>query len=130
MSVETITPAPFTVPAGVAAGAAMRDLGYPNKGPDAIVCVRDPQGNLRDLSFAPDAEMTVEPVAANTEDGRGVIRHSTSHVLAQAVQAEFPGTKLGIGPAIDGGFYYDFDVDEPFTPEDLKRIEKRMKKII
>ena len=51
-------------------------------------------------------------------------------MLAQAVQAEFPGTKLGIGPAIDGGFYYDFDVAEPFTPEDLKRIEKRMKKII
>ncbi|NLZ58823.1 MAG: threonine--tRNA ligase, partial [Corynebacterium sp.] len=58
------------------------------------------------------------------------IRHSCAHVLAQAVQAEFPGTKLGIGPAIDNGFYYDFDVAEPFTPENLKAIEKRMKKII
>ena len=130
MSEPITVPAPFTVPAGVAAGAAMRDLGYPNKGPDAIVCVRDPRGDLKDLSYVPAVDETVEPVAANTEDGRGVIRHSTTHVLAQAVQAEFPGTKLGIGPAIDGGFYYDFDVAEPFTPEDLKRIEKRMKKII
>ena len=59
-----------------------------------------------------------------------MIRHSCAHVLAQAVQAEFPGTKLGIGPAINDGFYYDFDVAEPFTPEDLKKLEKRMKKII
>ncbi|WP_084170709.1 threonine--tRNA ligase [Corynebacterium freiburgense] len=108
----------------------MRDLELPNKGPEAIVCVRDPQGELKDLSFVPTVDMEFTPVAANTEDGRGVIRHSTTHVLAQAVQAEFPGTKLGIGPAIENGFYYDFDVAEPFTPEDLKRIEKRMKKII
>lgn len=126
----TIQPAPFTVPAGVAAGAAMRELELPNKGPDAIVCVRDSEGQLRDLSYVPEADETVEPVPASTEDGRGVIRHSCTHVLAQAVQAEFPGTKLGIGPAIENGFYYDFDVAEPFTPEDLKRIEKRMKKII
>ena len=59
-----------------------------------------------------------------------MIRHSCAHVLAQAVQAEFPGTKLGIGPAINDGFYYDFDVAEPFTPEDLKTLERRMKKII
>ncbi|WP_448851927.1 threonine--tRNA ligase [Corynebacterium sp. 335C] len=108
----------------------MRELELPNKGPDAIVCVRDSSGQLRDLSYAPETEETVEPVPANTDDGRGVIRHSCTHVLAQAVQAEFPGTKLGIGPAIENGFYYDFDVAEPFTPEDLKRIEKRMKKII
>ncbi|WP_246840322.1 threonine--tRNA ligase [Corynebacterium sp. HMSC073H12] len=108
----------------------MRDLGFPNKGVDAIVCVRDPEGNLKDLSFKPEAETVFEPVPANTPDGRDVIRHSATHVMAQAVQLEFPGTKLGIGPAIDNGFYYDFRVDEPFSPEDLKRIEKRMKKII
>lgn len=130
MSEEFSIPAQFTVPAGVAAGEAMKDLGYPNKGADAIVCVRDPEGNLRDLSFVPEVETQFEPVAANTEAGRGVIRHSAAHVMAQAIQAEFPGTKLGIGPAIDNGFYYDFRVAEPFTPEDLKRIEKRMKKII
>lgn len=130
MSEEFATPAPFSVPAGVSAGEAMRDLGFPNKGVDAIVCVRDPEGNLKDLSFKPEAETVFEPVPANTPDGRDVIRHSATHVMAQAVQSEFPGTKLGIGPAIDNGFYYDFRVDEPFSPEDLKRIEKRMKKII
>ena len=130
MSEEFATPAPFSVPAGVSAGEAMRDLGFPNKGVDAIVCVRDPEGNLKDLSFKPEVETVFEPVPANTPDGRDVIRHSATHVMAQAVQLEFPGTKLGIGPAIDNGFYYDFRVDEPFSPEDLKRIEKRMKKII
>ena len=120
----------FTVPAGTAAGAAMRELDLPNKGPDAVVAVQDAEGNLRDLSHIPDVDTEFTPVPASSEAGRGVIRHSCAHVLAQAVQAEFPGTKLGIGPAIENGFYYDFQVAEPFTPEDLKTIEKRMKKII
>lgn len=122
--------APFEVPAGTAVGAAMRELNLPNKGEDAIVCVQDEAGDLKDLSHVPDATATFLPVPANTELGRSVIRHSCAHVLAQAVQAEFPGTKLGIGPAINDGFYYDFDVAQPFTPEDLKTLEKRMKKII
>lgn len=122
--------APFEVPAGTAVGAAMRELNLPNKGEDAIVCVQDKAGDLKDLSHVPDATATFLPVPANTELGRSVIRHSCAHVLAQAVQAEFPGTKLGIGPAINDGFYYDFDVAQPFTPEDLKTLEKRMKKII
>lgn len=122
--------APFEVPAGTAVGAAMRELNLPNKGEDAIVCVQDEAGELKDLSHVPESTATFMPVPANTELGRSVIRHSCAHVLAQAVQDEFPGTKLGIGPAIDDGFYYDFDVAEPFTPEDLKALEKRMKKII
>lgn len=122
--------APFEVPAGTAVGAAMRELNLPNKGEDAVVCVQDEAGELKDLSHVPEATATFMPVPANTELGRSVIRHSCAHVLAQAVQAEFPGTKLGIGPAIEDGFYYDFDVAEPFTPEDLKTLEKRMKKII
>ena len=122
--------APFEVPAGTAVGAAMRELNLPNKGEDAVVCVQDEAGELTDLSHVPEATATFTPVPANTELGRSVIRHSCAHVLAQAVQAEFPGTKLGIGPAIEDGFYYDFDVAEPFTPEDLKTLEKRMKKII
>ena len=122
--------APFEVPARTAVGAAMRELNLPNKGEDAIVCVQDEAGDLKDLSHVPDATATFLPVPANTELGRSVIRHSCAHVLAQAVQAEFPGTKLGIGPAINDGFYYDFDVAQPFTPEDLKTLEKRMKKII
>lgn len=121
---------PFVVAAGVAVGAAMRELELPNKGPEAIVCVKDSEGTLRDLSFVPEHDSEFTPVPANTEDGRTVIRHSCTHVLAQAVQTEFPGTKLGIGPAIENGFYYDFDAAEPFTPEDLQKLEKRMKKII
>lgn len=120
----------FTVPAGTPVGAAMKELDLPNKGPEAVVVVRDEQGNLKDLSFVPAVDASFTPVAACEEDGRAVIRHSCAHVLAQAVQAEFPGTKLGIGPAIENGFYYDFQVEDPFTPEALKAIEKRMKKII
>ncbi|MER6876687.1 threonine--tRNA ligase, partial [Amycolatopsis sp. NPDC000673] len=78
----------------------------------------------------PEAEALVEAVAANTEDGRSVIRHSAAHVLAQAVQLEFPDAKLGIGPPVRDGFYYDFAVEKPFTPEDLQKLEKRMKQIV
>ncbi|GAA3430919.1 hypothetical protein GCM10018954_005200 [Kutzneria kofuensis] len=78
--------------------------------------VRDADGRLRDLSWTPDADVEVEAVAADTEDGRSVIRHSAAHVLAQAVQQAFPEAKLGIGPPIKDGFYYDFQVDKPFTP--------------
>nr|WP_248491782.1 threonine--tRNA ligase [Tsukamurella sp. PLM1] len=120
----------FVVPAGIAAGAAMRELDLPNKGPEAVVVVKTADGTLKDLSWVPETDTEVESVAANTEDGRSVIRHSAAHVLAQAVQDGFPGTKLGIGPPIKDGFYYDFDVAEPFTPEDLKGLEKKMKQII
>ena len=118
------------VPAGTTAGAAVREAGLPGKGPDAVIVVRDAGGRLRDLSWTPDADAEVEPVAADTEDGRAVIRHSAAHVLAQAVQQQFPEAKLGIGPPVRDGFYYDFDVDKPFTPEDLQALEKRMKQIV
>ncbi|MGX9294634.1 threonine--tRNA ligase [Tsukamurella paurometabola] len=108
----------------------MRELDLPNKGPEAVVVVKTADGTLKDLSWVPETDTEVEAVAANTEDGRSVIRHSAAHVLAQAVQDGFPGTKLGIGPPIKDGFYYDFDVAEPFTPEDLKALEKKMKQII
>ena len=130
MPVAAVLPARIMVPAGTTAGTALRDTGLPNKGPDAIVVVRDADGKLRDLSWAPDLDAEVEPVPANTEDGRSVIRHSAAHVLAQAVQQMFPSAKLGIGPFIKDGFYYDFDVDEPFTPEDLVALEKKMKQIV
>ncbi|MCQ9335713.1 threonine--tRNA ligase [Corynebacterium phoceense] len=119
---------PVTVPAGTPVGQALKDL--PNKGPEAVVVVRDESGTLFDLSHTPETDTVFTPVAASEEDGRAVIRHSTGHVMAQAVQDLFPGTKLGIGPAIENGFYFDFQTAEPFTPEDLKNIEKRMKKII
>lgn len=128
--IDAHAPVSFIVPAGETAGTAMRPLELPNKGPQAIVAVKDATGQLRDLAWSPETDTEVTAVASDTDDGRSVIRHSCAHVLAQAVQKEFPGTKLGIGPAIDNGFYYDFDVAEPFTPEDLSKIEKTMKKII
>jgi threonyl-tRNA synthetase len=123
--------APIRVAAGTTAGAAVRDAGLPSRGAsDAVVVVRDPEGRLRDLSWVPEADAEVTPVAANTEDGRSVIRHSAAHVLAQAVQGLFPEAKLGIGPPITDGFYYDFDVPRAFTPEDLAALEKRMRQIV
>ncbi|MCR3723082.1 MULTISPECIES: threonine--tRNA ligase [Prauserella salsuginis group] len=118
------------VPAGTTAGSAVREAGLPSKGPDAVIVVRDADGALHDLAWAPDGDVEVEPVAASTEDGRSVIRHSAAHVLAQAVQQQFPEAKLGIGPPVKDGFYYDFAVDTPFTPEDLQALEKRMKQIV
>jgi threonyl-tRNA synthetase len=109
----------------------VREAGLPGRGePDAVVVVRDADGALRDLSWTPDADVEVTAVAADTDDGRSVIRHSAAHVLAQAVQELFPAAKLGIGPPIADGFYYDFDVPEAFTPEDLEKLEKRMKAIV
>ncbi|MBW4717581.1 threonine--tRNA ligase [Saccharothrix obliqua] len=125
-----LAPPRVVVPAGTTAGTAVREAGLPGKGPDAIVVVRDAEGHLRDLSWQPAVEVEVEAVAADTPDGRSVIRHSAAHVLAQAVQQQFPEAKLGIGPPVKDGFYYDFQVDRPFTPEDLQALEKRMKQII
>jgi threonyl-tRNA synthetase len=123
--------APIRVPAGTTAAAAVGEAGLPRRGvPDAIVVVRDAEGKLRDLSWVPATDAEVTPVAANTDEGRSVIRHSAAHVLAQAVQGLFPQAKLGIGPPITDGFYYDFDVAEPFTPEDLEALEKRMRQIV
>ena len=87
-------------------------------------------GELRDLSLAIEAGQAIEAVTIYSPDGLMVMRHSTAHVLAQAVQQTNPSAKLGIGPPIDNGFYYDFDVETPFTPDDLKAIEKRMEQIV
>ncbi|MGA8850188.1 MAG: threonine--tRNA ligase [Aeromicrobium sp.] len=87
-------------------------------------------GELKDLAHELADGDTVEPVTIDSSDGLNILRHSTAHVMAQAVQDLFPDAKLGIGPPITDGFYYDFDVDEPFVPEDLVKIESRMRKII
>ena len=122
---------PIRVPAGTTAQQALKAAGVPLKGPDGAVVVRDlATGDLKDLAWAPDADAEVEPVPAASADGRAVIRHSTAHVLAQAVQELFPGTRLGIGPPIENGFYYDFDPERPFTPEDLQALEKKMQQIV
>jgi threonyl-tRNA synthetase len=121
---------PVRVPAGTTAGEAVRAAGRPTGGPSAVVVVRDAGGRLRDLAWSPDADTDVTPVGADTDEGRSVIRHSAAHVLAQAVQQLRPEAKLGIGPPITDGFYYDFDVDTPFTPDDLAALESAMRKIV
>ena len=95
---------------------------------DVVVCRIN--GELQDLwSDLKDGDV-VESVNITSEDGLNVLRHSTAHVLAQAVQEVFPETKLGIGPPIRDGFYYDFDPKNPFTPGDLEKLESAMRKII
>ncbi|RNM13277.1 threonine--tRNA ligase [Nocardioides pocheonensis] len=96
--------------------------------PDVIAVRVD--GQLRDLSHELTEGSEVEGVAIDSDDGRAILRHSTAHVLAQAVQDVFPDAKLGIGPPVENGFYYDFDVETPFVPEDLEKLETRMRKII
>ncbi|MFE5834298.1 threonine--tRNA ligase [Streptomyces sp. NPDC056508] len=86
-------------------------------------------GELKDLSYELADGDVVEGVEISSPDGLDILRHSTAHVMAQAVQELFPEAKLGIGPPVRDGFYYDFDVDRPFTPEDLKVIEKKMQEI-
>jgi threonyl-tRNA synthetase len=87
-------------------------------------------GHQRDLALVPDPGAAVEVIAASDDQGRTILRHSTAHVLAQAVLNLWPGAKFAIGPAVEDGFYYDFDVEQPFTPEDLQRIEAEMKDIV
>ena len=87
-------------------------------------------GELKDLAYSVAAGDVVEAVHISSPDGLNILRHSAAHVLAQAVQTLNPEAKLGIGPPIKDGFYYDFDVDKPFTPEDLRALEKEMDRII
>ena len=83
-----------------------------------------------DLSRSIDADSTVEIVTRKSEDALDLIRHDTAHVMAEAVQALYPGTQVTIGPSIENGFYYDFAREEPFTPDDLEKIEAKMMEII
>lgn len=107
---------------------------YPADGfalfPDRSVVAMRVGGELKDLATVVTAEDTVEPVMIDSPDGLSILRHSTAHVLAQAVQRIRPQANLGIGPPITDGFYYDFGVEEPFAPEDLKAIKKEMERIV
>ena len=97
---------------------------------DRAVVVARVNGELRDLAHPLEDGDSVEPVRVDEEDGLNVLRHSAAHVLAQAVQEVHPKARLGIGPPVKDGFYYDFDVEEPFNPDDLKQLEKVMQRII
>ena len=112
--------------AGTTAGAA---LGSAGETPPEVIAARV-NGVLRDLAYVLADGDVVEPVPVASDDGRAILRHSAAHVLAQAVQDLFPHAKLGIGPPVENGFYYDFDVPAPFGPDDLKAIEARMRQIV
>ena len=115
----------------VAAGTTAADLFAEDTTltPDKALVARV-NNELRDLAHILSDGDVVEPVGVDSDEGLAVLRHSAAHVLAQAVQQINPKATLGIGPPIRDGFYYDFDVEEPFTPEDLKALEKAMQKII
>ncbi|MFL6136862.1 MAG: threonine--tRNA ligase [Frankiaceae bacterium] len=116
------------VSAGTTVGEICADAGIePGRG---AIAVRVNEIDLRDLSWMPEDGDRIETIPVDTDDGRAILRHSTAHVLAQAVQDLFPRARLGIGPPITAGFYYDFDVETPFTPADLERIEARMREIV
>jgi threonyl-tRNA synthetase len=110
--------------AGTPAGEFLRAAGTKD------AAVARVNGELRDLAHVLGDGDVVEAVPYGSEDGRAVLRHSCAHVLAQAVQELFPGTRLGIGPPVKDGFYYDFLPERPFTPEDLAAIEKKMSDIV
>ena len=87
-------------------------------------------GEIRDLSFPVSESADVEFISLDSEKGLEILRHSTSHIMAQAVQEVFKGARVSIGPAIENGFYYDFDYTRPFSTEDLETLEKKMQEII
>jgi threonyl-tRNA synthetase len=120
----TLAGSEHVVEAGTTAGAALEAL------PGSDVIAARVNGELRDLAYRLADADVVEPVDLASDDGRYILRHSAAHVMAQAVQELFPEAKLGIGPPVENGFYYDFDVPSPFTPEDLKSIEARMRQIV
>ncbi len=94
------------------------------------VIVAGVNGTLVDLSYPLKNDAAVQFYTFDTEEGRQVFHHSTAHVMAHAVQRLFSGTRLAIGPAIENGFYYDFEAVESFTPEVLEQIEREMKAIV
>ncbi len=93
-------------------------------------CIMNVNGELKDLSFSIKKDSEVKIITQKDKEGLEVIRHDTAHILAMAVQELFPKTQVTIGPTIQDGFYYDFSRKEPFTDEDLKKMENRMKEIV
>ena len=93
-------------------------------------CIMSVNGELKDLSFSIDKNAQVKIITFRDKEGLEVVRHDAAHILAMAVQELFPKTQVTIGPVIENGFYYDFSRKEPFTPEDLEKIEKKMKEIV
>ncbi|PHX91368.1 MAG: threonine--tRNA ligase [Nitrospirae bacterium] len=115
------------IPTGQTVGSALSALGL-TLGSDILAAKVN--GQMRDLSSILTEDAEVVPLLFDSAEGREVYRHSSTHIMAQAVKEVFPTAKLTIGPAIEDGFFYDFDYERPFTPEDLEKIEARAKDII
>jgi threonyl-tRNA synthetase len=120
----TLDREPRVVAAGATVGEILADAGIDG------VAVRANEIALHDLSWVPEDGDRLESLPLSTPEGREILRHSTAHVMAQAVTDLFPDAKWAIGPPVENGFFYDFDVEKPFTPEDLERIEARMREIV
>jgi threonyl-tRNA synthetase len=114
-------------PAGVTVAQALKELGVVT---DHEVVAASVNGDLMDLTAPLAQDATLAPVSVHTPEGLEIMRHSTSHLMAEAVRTLFPDVKVAIGPAIESGFYYDFDTPEPFKPDDLTRIEAKMAEIV
>lgn len=112
-------------PTGVTVGEIIESIGAQNSTVGAKV-----NGNLADFYFEIDADSEVEPIKFNSEEGLYFIRHTAAHIMAEAVQSLYPEAKVTIGPVIENGFYYDFEYSRGFTPEDLEKIENKMKEIV
>jgi threonyl-tRNA synthetase len=128
----TLAGSEHVVEAGTTAGSALAALSSEALSPavrGGVIAARV-NGMLRDLVYVLADGDALEPVEITSDDGRAIVRHSTAHVMAQAVQELFPQAKLGIGPPVENGFYYDFDVPAPFGPDDLKAVEARMRQIV
>ncbi|HET8580540.1 MAG TPA: threonine--tRNA ligase, partial [Nitrospiraceae bacterium] len=115
------------IPAGYTAGEALRRAGGALAHEVLAVKVN---GVPRDLTAILTEDVSLEPLTFESQDGKDVYRHSSTHIMAQAVKEVFPSAQLAIGPAIEEGFYYDFAFDRPFTPEDLEKIEARAHEIM
>lgn len=116
-----------SLPKGISAGEALKSLGE-KKGNPAVAAKVD--GELVDLSRSLEHDCTLEPLEQNSEEALEILRHTASHLMAQAVQSLYPQAKITIGPAIENGFYYDFDCPDTFSVDDLPRIEAKMEEII
>jgi threonyl-tRNA synthetase len=133
----TLAGSEHVVEDGTTAGLALADRAAltdhdpgTDRSPGAVVIAARVNGELRDLTCPLADGDQVAPVTIGSDDGLNILRHSAAHVMAQAVQDLFPQAKLGIGPPIENGFYYDFDVPAAFTPDDLKAIEQKMRQIV
>ena len=101
-----------------------------SKSLEKAALIMEVDGSLKDLSFIIEKDCKVKIITSKDKEGLEVIRHDAAHIMAMAVQELFPGTQVTIGPVIENGFYYDFARKEPFTSEDLKKIEVKMSEII